>query len=359
MFRSFRRDLLLGGLLLSASAAIGPACAQGPSNDRQRITVPEGSRLRSELTIAVVAATQVQRTLELSGIVEADPARSVRVLPPGAGRVVDVKVQPGDRVAAQQELAVMYVGGLGRAQFDSRSSPALPTVAHEPTDEDRIEIPVIGDWAAADGQAAAEWEHSSAQLRAFGAPVNGSQNNRLLSLRAPVGGSITELRIKLGADVTPAVSMMTIANLDAICVTLSVPTKDVDLLVGQPVQLRLPAYPGEHFTGEARPVGSASENSAPNTNIKIMVQNPDARLKLNMSASARFLGLETVPIIPVAAVVSNRNVVFVEIEPWIFEAREVKLDRLEDGQAIVASGVKVGDHVVAAGAARLLEFQKQ
>jgi hypothetical protein len=89
------------------------------------------------------------------------------------------------------------------------------------------------------------------------------------------------------------------------------------------------------------------------------MQNPNARLKLNMSASARFSGLkETAAIIPAAALVSNQKIVFVEVEPWSFEARAVTLDRLENEKALVASGVKVGDRVVVPGGALLLASQQ-
>jgi hypothetical protein len=45
--------------------------------------------------------------------------------------------------------------------------------------------------------------------------------------------------------------------------------------------------------------------------------------------------------------------VFVEIAPWVFEARSVRLHSLEHGQAVVASGVKIGDRVAMPGRALL------
>jgi membrane fusion protein, heavy metal efflux system len=62
----------------------------------QLIKIPQDSPLRGELTIAAVAAKEIQRTLTLTGVVEAVPSRTVQTLAPIAGRVVDVKVQLGD-----------------------------------------------------------------------------------------------------------------------------------------------------------------------------------------------------------------------------------------------------------------------
>ena len=50
--------------------------------DGAKITVPEGSPLRSKLEIATVADKAIQRTLVLPAVVEADPARLAKVPPP-------------------------------------------------------------------------------------------------------------------------------------------------------------------------------------------------------------------------------------------------------------------------------------
>jgi cobalt-zinc-cadmium efflux system membrane fusion protein len=343
--------LLLGSFVVALWTAIIPAYAQGQLKDGQRITVPDGSRLRSELTTAVAGAREIERTLQVSGVVQADPTRTVKVLPPVAGRVVDVKVQAGDRVSPQQELAVIYVAGLRRARLHTPEAQPMPISADAPIGEGQIGLQKADDDLG---------EPSAAQLRAFSAPVDGPRNDRLLSLRAPLTGSITELPMKLGDRVSPSGPMVTIANLDAIWVTMSVPTNDAAFLVGRPVQLRFTAYPSEYFTGEARLVGGAPDASALTTRLRIAVQNPNVRLKPNMYAVVRFLGLkETVPIIPVAALISDQSTVFVEIAPWVFEARAVRLQSLEDGQAAVASGVKVGDRVAMPGRALLLALQPQ
>src|SRR5215467_14504759 len=46
--------------------------------DGSRILVPEGSPLRGKLIIGTVALQQVERTLQLPAMVEAEPARTVK-----------------------------------------------------------------------------------------------------------------------------------------------------------------------------------------------------------------------------------------------------------------------------------------
>ena len=51
------------------------------------VTVPEGSPLRSRLAIEPVAVKDIKRDIVLPAVVEADPGRTVNVLPPVAGRI--------------------------------------------------------------------------------------------------------------------------------------------------------------------------------------------------------------------------------------------------------------------------------
>jgi hypothetical protein len=51
--------------------------------------------------------------------------------------------------------------------------------------------------------------------------------------------------------------------------------------------------------------------------------------------------------------------VFVEVEPWAFEARDIGIGLLEGSQVVVAFGLKVGDRVVVRGSVLLLESQAQ
>jgi cobalt-zinc-cadmium efflux system membrane fusion protein len=90
------------------------------------------------------------------------------------------------------------------------------------------------------------------------------------------------------------------------------------------------------------------------------LQNPNMRLKPNMFAYVTFFGpKETVSMIPMSALVPTRamNLVFVEVEPWIFEARAVGIGLLEGSRDIVANGLKVGDRVVVRGGGLLLGYQ--
>src|SRR3954469_20927427 len=90
-----------------------------------RVTVPPDSSLRSKLTIDTVAEKDIQQTLVLPAVVEADPGHLVKVLPPLAGRIIQVKVQLGERVESGQALTILDSPDLATAYADYDRAKAV------------------------------------------------------------------------------------------------------------------------------------------------------------------------------------------------------------------------------------------
>src|ERR1700722_4961401 len=87
-----------------ARAQVSDARESAPQfiKEDSRITVPPGSPIRSKLVIQAIGEKEIQRSLTLPAVVEADPAHTVKVLPPVAGRVVELKIQLGGGATAGQ-----------------------------------------------------------------------------------------------------------------------------------------------------------------------------------------------------------------------------------------------------------------
>jgi membrane fusion protein, heavy metal efflux system len=325
----------------------------------QLIKIPQGSPLRSELTIASVAANEIERTLTLTGVVEADPSRTVQVLSPIAGRVVDVKVQLGDRVAPDQELALVHPG-VAQANPGDRRAQSAPALPNELTTSDRQTGPPSDLSAPAIDCQRVEAEplRSTTRLCAPVMPAEGLRETRLFSLRAPVAGSVIDVGIRPGVMLDdPLSSIMTIADLDTIWVTTSLRKKDTALIApGRPVEIAFIAYPNEVFMGEARFIGDTLDPYASSFKVRIALPNPSRRLKPNMSALATFAEpKQTVAIIPATALIrrDERDWVFVEVEQWTLEARPVEVAFSQDDKTVVVSGLNIGERIVVTGGALL------
>jgi membrane fusion protein, heavy metal efflux system len=326
-----------------------------------RISVPDGSPLRGKLTIGPVAQREIQRKLVLPAVVEADPARTVKVLPPVTGRVTDLKVQLGERVVQGQELAVIDSGDLAQAYADIEKARSVLTLTKKALDR-QLGLEKAGGAAIKDreqaqndyDQAVAELERAQSRLRAIGVPADQKEQSRLLTLKAPIAGSVIDLQAAQGAflnDSTAAI--MTIANLATVWVTANVPEKDTALVTkGQEVDVVFSAYPGEVFAGKVLFISDVLDPDTRRTKIRIAFENLDMKLKPNMFADATFLApRQTMQVVPTRALVlkDETDRVFVEVAPWTFEARPVEVGFQQSDQAVVEHGLKAGERIVVKG----------
>src|SRR5215469_11259222 len=163
----------------------------------ERIFVPEKSPLRQRLTVAAAPAEASTAIVRAPGVVESDPARTFNVLPPGAGRVREVKVGLGDRVQRGQVLATIDSPDLAQAYSDNDKAAAAATLAAKnlkyQEEQFRIGAAAQRDLEAArndNAQAVAEYARSRERLRAMGGAEDARGEERLLNVRAPAAGSI-------------------------------------------------------------------------------------------------------------------------------------------------------------------------
>jgi cobalt-zinc-cadmium efflux system membrane fusion protein len=343
------------------SAAVAQRESAALIREGEKIIVPEGSPIRGKLLVDPVGEREIQRKLVLPAIVEADPARTVKVLPPVTGRVTDLIVQLGERVTQGQALAVIDSGDLAQAYADIEKARSVVTLTKKALDR-QVGLEKAGGTAIKDReqaqseyiQATAELERAQSRLRAIGVPADQKEESRLLTLKAPIAGSVIDLQVGRGAFLNdPTAAIMTIANLGTVWVTANVPENDTALVTkGQDVEVVLAAYAGEVFAGKVLFVSDILDPDTRRTKVRIAFANPDVRLKPNMFAQATFLApRQMVPVVPTQALVlkNETDQVFVEVAPWTYEARAVEVGFQQGGRAVIERGLKPGERVVMKG----------
>jgi membrane fusion protein, heavy metal efflux system len=345
---------LLGG---SANNAAAPQLV----HQGDKITIPESSPLRQRLTVMPVQAEIVSPELVLPGIVESDPARTAAILPPLAGRVVELKVGLGQRVARGQVLAVIDSPDLGQAYDDNdkAADSYQLTSKNLARQEEQFKIGAASakdlDQARSDyTQAAAEHNRTQARLKMLGVPADAQTRERLLAVTAPVGGSITSLDVAPGNMINdPTQPIMTVADLSTVWVTALVPEKDIAALAtGQAAEAKLDAYPDRTLRGKVQFVSDVIEPDSRRNKVRIAFPNGDYTLKPNMYATVTLQGAQQSRVmLPTSALLMNndRTSVFVATAPWTFERRTVEPE-LEEGTTVaIRSGLKPGEQVVVKG----------
>jgi membrane fusion protein, heavy metal efflux system len=362
-------DQLIGARQRASDAQVpGSARAQtAPALSRvgDRIVVPPSSPLRTRLVVEEPAMKEVSRTLVLPAVVEADPARTVKVLPPVAGRVIDLKVQLGARVVEGQELAIIDSSDLAQAFSDAEKARSTVKLTKQALDrllvlEKAAAISVKDrEQAQSDyAQAQSELERAQSRLRAIGVPADQKERSRLLSLKAPITGSVIDLQMAPGAFLNdPTAAVMTLANLDTIWVTANVPEKDVSFVfAGQTVNVAFASYPDKVFTGKVLFISDVIEPDTRRNKVRIAFDNPDKALKPNMFANATFVAPSVMRImVPNSALLmtNDKTSVFVEVASWAFERRDVEIAYQEGAAAAIKSGLEPGERVVVKGGVRL------
>jgi cobalt-zinc-cadmium efflux system membrane fusion protein len=317
------------------------------------------------LTLAPVTEKEVERTLVVPAVVEVDPARLIKVLPPLSGRIIQLNVRLGERVQAGQELAAIDSSDLGTAYADYDRAKVLLALAEKNRDRQRALLkssatPLKDQQQAETDAAAAEVElqRAAARLKLIGVNAETGGKLRLVTVVSPISGSVIDLAAAPGAFWNdPTSALMSVADLGTVWVTANVPERDISLVAkGQAVAVTFPAYPGEVFNGHVLFVSDVVDPDTRRTKVRIPFRNTDMRLKPNMFAKVSFsTPRQKLLVLPTTALVlkDDTDQVFVETEPWRFEERAVEVGFQEGEQAVIKSGLKAGERVVVTGAVLL------
>jgi cobalt-zinc-cadmium efflux system membrane fusion protein len=358
----------LAGLLALLAAGCPSALAADPRpatpmvlHQGDRIVVPADSPLRQRLTVSAVGTVAEPHSISVPAVVEADPSRTVNILPPLTGRLLDLKVGLGDAVVRGQVLAVIASPDLAQANADADKAADAMALARLALDRARgvkeAGANATKDIEAAQSnlvQATAEDTRARTRLRALagGGEVDGRSRN--LVLKAPIAGAVTALNVGRGAFINDAsVALLVLSNMEKVWVTAQVPENLLGSVQrGQPVEVRLNAYPDQALAGKVGFVSPVLEPDTRRAKVRIEFANADGRLKPNMFASVRLAVPERSSVaVPTSALLMNNDdtTVLVEVAPWTFVRRAVELG-VEDGERVrILSGLKNGDRVVVRG----------
>ncbi len=222
-----------------------------------KLIVPPNSPLRKRLVVRPVTEVASPHTMTLPGVVEADPSRIVNILPPLPGRLIELNVDLGDIVKQGQVLAVIHSPELDQAYADIDKARDAMDLASKALNRARS-VNEIGGNAIRDleqitsnyQQALAEFKRAEDRLRIL-VGNSGDINPRVLTIAAPISGTITALNYGIGSYINDLnATLMTISNLDTVWVAAFVPENLLTYVTkGEEVDVDLSSYPGQTFQG--------------------------------------------------------------------------------------------------------------
>jgi len=339
------------------------AAAAAPAKEREVLRFAPGSPQLSMLKIGEAPLMEVPLAEPLNARIAYDESHTARVGTPVAGRIVELRRQPGDMVAAGDVLAVIDSPDLGAAMADAAKARAdehrKDLALARAKELHAAEVLPRKDLEAAEAdhaQARAETMRAALRLTNLnprGAPLSGER----MLLTTPVAGVVAERKANPGMEVRADLPdpLFVVTDLKWLQVAIDLPESVLPkITLRQPVAVEVDAYPGRRFRGRVERISPVVDPALRRIQARATVENPDARLRPEMYARVTLLPTEdrNAVRVPNGALVTEglQHFVFVEREPGVLVRRKVELAQQDREFSYVSAGLARNERVVTSGA---------
>ena len=326
---------------------------------------------------------------ETDGTIAPVDDATAQIFSPFTGRVGKVFVTVGDAVTKGQPLfsgdGAEYPQALNDLATAQQSLEAART-ALQVTSTNRARLLKL---LAVDGAARKDVEQSKADVAAAEAAVRNDEiavelvrsRLRLLGVAAPtsagpsaggvkplpagavvtapISGTVTQRAVGPGQYVDSAANggsavLLTISDLSRVFFVANVTEEQIaSVHPGDPVTVKMPAFPGRVFHASVRFVSPSVDPNTHRIPVRAEVDNSEGLLKPGMFGSFEiYTGVPTAAVgVPESAVIFEADTarVWVAGPNETLALRYVRTGKIVDGMVEVTSGVRAGDRVVTSG----------
>lgn len=273
------------------------------------------------------------------------------------GRVTEIKFEPGTHVEAGTPLVQMFDAP---EQGDLTNYKAQATVAQLSLDRAKqLASRQFGPQATVD-TAQAAYDQAQAGI---------AKTEALISqklVRAPFSGDLGVRKVEVGQYLTAGTAIVSLTDLSELWANFTVTEKDSgSLKVGQPVRLKVDAYPGRTFDAKITTIEPQISTDTRNIRVQATIANPEKILKPGMFVTTTVVlpdkpAVVTVPETAVDYTLYGDSV-FVITEKKEADGKTslsavrtfVQTGNRVEGRVEIVKGVKPGDKVVAVGQLKL------
>lgn len=322
----------------------------------------EGKRRNPSVTVTVTPAKSVRWEKRLLLVGTLLPAQEARLAAEVEGRIEKTYVEVGDLVKAGQDLAQIDMASYqGMVNLHTANlNKAEVRAANETNNLQRLEklrasgavsSTAYDEAVALQKAALAEVAAAKAQLGAASTSLKRS------ALKAPFDGSISARLVTEGDFARVGTVMFHIVDDSVLRFRGEIPERDAERVkAGQPVRVRVDAWPGKTFDGKLTWVNPAVNPETRSVGIEARVENGERALKAHLFARGEIItdsAAETL-VVPADAVVSFVGVDKVYVMAGgKAEPREVQLGERRGEEQSVLSGLKEGEPVIVGGASKV------
>ena len=351
-------------LLALAATAYWLGGHETPIHPSAPLPIVQGNQLRFPAKhpqlalLGTEAAIETQKLqLELPAHLVWNEERTQRIYPAFAGRVTHIQADVGQTVKPGQVLATLTSPEFGAAQADALKAHADAEVAQRAQSrmQTLFEADVVSrkdlELAQADlARAQAESARAQSRTRMYGSTM---QVNQALGLSALVGGVVVERNLSAGLEVRPdqtGPALFVITDPNSLWIEIDAREADIAAIrPGSEFVLTLPNLPGQSFKAKIVTTGDFIDANSRTVKVRGVIDNRARLLKAEMLGTATIeREVKAGVLVPASAVQlkGTEHWCYVEIEPGVFEARQVVVGHEGLKQVLITEGVKPGERVV-------------
>ena len=369
--------LLAGAWLLVRTSGVESVKAAAPTNTAPDVNIEQQYVVLTDKQAAnfkIMPAEQRSfKTLKNAvGSIDFNQNMLVQAFTPNPGRIVDTFFNVGDEVKKgdalftidspdllQAESGLLASAGVLELQTRTlaRVKQLLKTGGGAQKDVDQ----------ATSAQQTAEGNFKAGRdaVRLFGKTdaeidriVADRKVDSILVVPSTISGRIIARNAAPGLYVQPgnAPAPYSLADISTMWMVANVIETDApSYRIGQPVEVRVPAYPGEVFRGRVTTLGLNIDPNSHRQLVRSVIEDPQHKLRAGMLAS---FTIETEPpkmsvSVPLEAIVREGDgtmTVWVTTDGRRFDRRSVKIGMEQDGWRQILDGVAAGEKIASTGA---------
>lgn len=329
------------------------------------------AQAQSVIQTTTVHGEAVTSQLTLAAKIMPNPTSVVHIFSPISGRVVALKVLPGQEVSKGQEIGMLQSSDAAQARsdFEKAKIEAARADLQLQRAKELLQHEVMAqrdydDIKALDEADHAELERARQALHILGFSENDTGDT--IPIRSPISGVVLDVGTAAGElqrSLDNANAIATIADINPIWVGGDLYPRDLgSVKVGDPVDIAVTGYPDQIFHGTINNISDAVDPVSLTLRVRVVLPNPQHKLKPQMYATMSVTTHKgTAIVVPSTAVIQNGKLtfVFVETSPGKYARRNVILSATHEKTDEIAQGLEDGDKVVSGGAELLRESEDQ
>lgn len=324
-------------LLSAASLSLSTACSSSSSSKQETAQSTDSTQV---VTVDAARLTELDSRQQYTAQLEAKTLNNITAQ--AGGRVKQILVAVGDRVAAGQVVARMEA---------TQASAAQIQLADAKTNFARMdELYKVG------GISKAQWEQAKSTLEQAKLSYGNASENTLL--RSPISGFVTDKNYDNGDVTSPTLPILVIQQVSPLKVVVNVSEQYYTRLKpGLEASLSVEALGTQSFSGRITKVYPTVDATTHTVGVEIEVANKDQRLRPGMYARLGLdFGTRQALTISDKAIVrqagSGIRYVYV-LKEGKAVYREVELGELQDGRYEALSGIEPGEQLIISAPSRL------